>query len=190
MTPKDLSNRGITFDLPTLFPPTRDIVSSITLKSIVMKKYLPILWGILICLAVGAVSRLTHMAAMDFWYPFLNKAPLNPPDIVFPIVWGVLYVLMGISAGLLYGAEKSPARTKALRSFGIQLALNFTWNVLFFYLQNPLLGLINLVVLVVMAIWYFMDTLKIRRSAAWFFLPYTCWISFATYLNMYILLNN
>ncbi len=155
-----------------------------------MKKYLPILWGVIICLAVGAVSRMTHATAMNVWYPFLDKSPLNPPDIVFPIVWGILYVLMGVSAGLLYNTGESDGRSRMLLVFGLQLVLNYVWNLFFFYMQSPTWGLVVLPVLVGLAIWYVWDVWRIRRIAAWFFIPYTIWMCFATYLNLYIVLNN
>ncbi len=155
-----------------------------------MKKYLSIMCGIVICLAVGAISRTTHATAMEVWYPFLAKSPLNPPDIVFPIVWGVLYVCMGISVGILYNSEKSPARTRMLWVFGIQLALNYVWNLFFFYMRSPAWGLVIIPVIVALAVWYFLDAWKVKRSAAWFFLPFVLWMCFATYLNLYIVLNN
>ncbi len=155
-----------------------------------MKKYYPIICGIIICLAVGAVSRMTHANAMAVWYPYLDKSPLNPPDIVFPIVWGILYVTMGISVGIIYNSEKSPARTRMLWVFGIQLALNYVWNLFFFYMQSPAWGLVIMPVLVALAIWYLLDAWNVKRTAAWLFLPYTLWMCFATYLNLYIFLNN
>ncbi len=155
-----------------------------------MKKFWPIICGIIICLAVGAISRITHITAMDVWYPFLNKAPLNPPDIVFPIVWGILYITMGISAGLLYSSEKSTGRSRMLWVFGIQLVLNYVWNLFFFYMQSPTWGLVIILVLVAMAIWYIAESWRLNRAAAWLFLPYTLWMCFATYLNLYIALNN
>ncbi len=155
-----------------------------------MKKYCPIIWGVVICLAVGAVSRMTHVTAMNEWYPYLAKSPLNPPDIVFPIVWGILYVSMGISAGILYNEEKSLARSRMLWIFGITLVLNYVWNLFFFYMQSPTWGLVILPVLVCLAIWYIWDAWKVKRAAAWLFIPYAIWMCFATYLNLYIVLNN
>ncbi len=155
-----------------------------------MKKYCPIIWGIVICLAVGAISRMTHVTAMQEWYPHLDKSILNPPDIVFPIVWGILYVTMGISAGLLYNSEKSSGRSRMLWVFGIQLALNFVWNLFFFYMQCPIWGLIILPNLVGLAAWYIIGTWRLNRASAWLFFPYITWMTFATYLNLYIVLNN
>ncbi len=148
------------------------------------------MYGIIICLAVGAISRMTHATAMDVWYPFLDKSPLNPPDIVFPIVWGLLYVSMGISVGLLYNEETSLARTRMLWVFVSTLVLNYVWNLSFFYMQSPTWGLVILVVLVCLAAWYIWDTWNVKRAAAWFFIPYGLWICFATYLNLYIVMNN
>ncbi len=155
-----------------------------------MKKKLSIPFGITICLLVGFVSRLTHETAMEVWYPVLDKSALTPPDIVFPIVWGILYVLLGISLGLLYSAKDFPQKKSLLWLFAIQLLLNITWNALFFYLQNPALGLANLLILDILAVMFFIKAKKVKQNAALLFLPYLIWMCFATYLNLYILLNN
>ncbi len=155
-----------------------------------MKKIVSIGSGIALCLLVGWVSRLLHAEAMEVWYPTLEKSSLNPPDLVFPIVWGTLYVLLGISVGLLYCTQVYPQRNRLLGLFALQLLLNISWNYLFFYLRSPLPGLINLLVLDVLAVLYFMGTLRINKLSAWLFLPYTVWIIFASYLNFYILMHN
>ncbi len=154
-----------------------------------MKKSLSIPLGIVICLLVGFLSRLLHETAMEMWYPFLEKSALNPPDLVFPIVWGVIYVMMGVSLGLLMSANVSKKKS-LLWLFAIQLLLNISWNYLFFYLQDPMLGFINLIILDVLAISFYFDALKVKRSIAYFFLPYSIWMLFATYLNLYIVMYN
>ncbi len=154
-----------------------------------MKKSLSIPLGIVICLLVGFLSRLLHETAMESWYPFLEKSALNPPDLVFPIVWGVIYVMMGVSLGLLVSANVSKKKS-LLWLFAIQLLLNISWNYLFFYLQDPMLGFINLIILDVLAISFYFDALKVKRSIAYFFLPYSIWMLFATYLNLYIVMYN
>ncbi len=154
-----------------------------------MKKSLSIPLGIAICLLVGFLSRLLHETAMEVWYPFLEKSPLNPPDIVFPIVWGVIYAMMGVSLGVLINAD-TPKKKSLLWLFAIQLLLNISWNCLFFYLQNPMLGLINLIVLDALAIAFYFEALKVKRSVAYFFLPYMIWMLFAAYLNLYIVMYN
>ncbi len=154
-----------------------------------MNKKLSIPLGIIICLLVGFLSRLLHTTAMEFWYPFIEKSSLTPPDIVFPIVWGILYLLLGISLGLLL-SMKTPKKQALLWLFAIQLLLNVSWNFLFFYLQNPLLGLVNLAVLDLLAIMFCFEAFKVKRSVAYFFLPYSVWLLFATYLNFYIFMCN
>ena len=154
-----------------------------------MKKVLYILFGVVICLLVGFLSRLLHEQAMIFWYPTLLKSALTPPDIVLPIVWGVLYILMGISVGLLYNVE-DVARKRLLWLFAIQLLFNVCWNYAFFYMQNPALGLVVLIILDALAVIFFTGALKVKKSSAYTFLPYMVWIFFATYLNLYILVNN
>ncbi len=155
-----------------------------------MKKNLSVLVGILICLLVGFLSRLFHETAMEVWYPMLNKSVLTPPNIVFPIVWGVLYVLLGVSVGLLYSANATPGRKTLLWLFVMQLLLQISWNYLFFYLQDPNMGLANLLLLDVLAIIFFLGALRVRQRAAYFFFPYLLWMLFALYLNLYIVLNN
>ncbi len=154
-----------------------------------MKKIVSISLGIVICLLVGMISRLFHAEAMDVWYPVLEKSSLTPPDIVFGIMWGLLYVMMGISVGFLYHSPHS-SKKWLLCLFATQLFLNITWNYFFFYLQNPFLGILNLMVLDVLAIVYFIGTWRVKRSSAVFFFPYLLWILFATYLNFYILISN
>ncbi len=155
-----------------------------------MKKSLSITLGIAICLWVGFLSRLLHETAMEVWYPFLEKSALNPPDIVFPIVWGVIYVLMGVSLGLLISAKDYPSRVALLWMFAIQLALNIVWNYFFFFLQDPLLGLVTLIALDMMAVIFFISTLKSKQGIALFFFPYLIWMIFAAYLNLYIYVTN
>ncbi len=154
-----------------------------------MKKFFYVLIWIIVCLATGYISRLFHSEAMLVWYPFLKKSMLTPPDMVFPIVWGMLYVLMGISVGILNGRQKGSRRI-LLWLFAIQLLLNISWNFIFFYAQCPLMGLVNLLALDALAVVYFAGVLKIERVSAYLFLPYLVWILFATYLNLYILVNN
>ncbi len=155
-----------------------------------MKKSFPIASAIVICLLVGWGSRLFHATAMEVWYPTLIKSPLTPPDIVFPIMWGILYVLMGVSIGLVYNGLNAIPKKPILWLFAVQLALNVTWNLFFFYMQNPMLGLVNLLILDFLAAICFAITLQKFRSAAFCFLPYSLWIFFATYLNLYIFLYN
>ncbi len=155
-----------------------------------MKRTLSIIAGIIICVVLGYLGSLSQTTSLQEWYPLINKSSLTPPGIVFSIMWGILYTLTGISVGIIYSSKDISSKKTLLLLFAVQLALNYSWNILFFYLQNPMWGLINLLLLDILAIIFFMATFKRKRSAALFFLPYTIWILFATYLNLYILINN
>jgi tryptophan-rich sensory protein len=154
-----------------------------------MKRFIYVIVAIAICLFVGWLSSLLNMASIAHWYPTLVRSSLTPPDVVFPVVWGILYVLIGISAGLLYGVHDISKRL-LLWLFAIQLLLNVSWNFFFFYMQSPILGFVNLLVLDVLGVAYFIGTLWVRRASAYFFLHYLLWLVFASYLNMYIMIFN
>ena len=154
-----------------------------------MKKVFYVIVAIALCLFVGWLSSLLNVDSIASWYPTLNRSSLTPPAVVFPVVWSVLYVLIGISAGLLYGAHDI-SKKLLLWLFALQLLLNVSWNFLFFYLQSPIMGFVNLLLLDVLGVAYFIGTLWIRRVSAYFFLPYLLWLIFASYLNMYIMIFN
>lgn len=154
-----------------------------------MKKVFSILIAVVICLLVGWVSSLLNYPSIDTWYPMLEKSSLTPPDYVFPIVWSVLYVLIGISVGLLYNVHNISKRPLIVL-FVLQLLFNVSWTFFFFTMQSSLLGFVSILVLVVLGVAYFLGTLWVKRSSALFFLPYLLWLFFATYLNFYIVIYN
>ena len=154
-----------------------------------MKKSFSIIVAVAICLAVGWLSSLLNRAPIETWYPMLEKSSFTPPDYIFPIVWSVLYVLIGISAGLLYNVHTISKRP-LLILFAVQLLFNVSWSFFFFSMRSPILGFANLLILVALGVAYFIGTLWIKRPAAIFFLPYLAWILFATYLNFYIVAYN
>ncbi len=145
--------------------------------------------SVLICFAVGLTASYFQNDALKLWYPLLNKSSITPPTIVFPIVWSILYMLMGISAGLVIGSTR-PRRREVIWLFVLQLLFNFMWCILFFTMRNPLLGLIDIVLLDLLVLLYIIRSYTVSRAAAYLFIPYIVWLMIATYLNGYILLNN
>lgn len=145
---------------------------------------LPILLGFLI----GYISRYFQIDAIQNWYPLLNKPPLTPPNSIFPIAWSSIYVLSGISLGIILNNIRLYRQEIILWSS--QLVLNFMWSLTFFYFQNTLLGLITIILLDIVVLWYIIRTYKINQFASILYFPYMAWILFATYLNTYILFNN
>lgn len=154
-----------------------------------MKKTQQILLYILICFAVGYSARLFQAGAISDWYPTLIKPIITPPDIIFPIAWGIIYLLMAISIGIVDCDKKVVNRTvKTL--FFTQLGLNFLWSISFFYMQNPVLGLINIAALDIVVTSYIYSIYRINKISAWLLAPYAIWLIFATYLNSYIAIYN
>lgn len=149
-----------------------------------MKASLNIILAVFICLGVGFASSIATQSSVNDWFPTLEKPFFNPPAWVFAPVWTLLYILMGISAGLIWSQPiDSQIKKKALTLFLTQLALNATWSILFFGLKNPLLALIEIVLL-----WLFIfETYKafgqIHKTASFLLLPYLAWVSFASVLN-------
>lgn len=148
--------------------------------------------SILIALGVGGLSALLTMGSMGL-YSTIKVPPLAPPPILFPIVWTILYILMGISAAMIYNTEAAPLpqRKSALYTYALSLVFNFFWSIIFFNLRLFLVAFIWLLILLFLIIRTIMKYYKINPIAAYLQIPYLLWVSFAGYLNFYIwLLNN
>ena len=125
------------------------------------------------------------------WYADLNKPFFNPPNWIFGPVWTTLYIMMGISAYLVWQKDiNSKAVRIVLACFIVQLFLNAIWTPLFFGLRSPLLGLIDIVLLLNAIIVTIFAFFQISRIAALLLIPYLAWVSFATVLNASIYLLN
>lgn len=145
--------------------------------------------NIAIPLGVGALSALISMGSMES-FASLNKPPLSPPGWLFPVVWSILYILMGISSYLITESGK-PARSKtALTVYGVQLFFNFMWSIIFFNFEAYLFAFIWLVALLALVIANAYLFYQIDRRAGLLFIPYILWIIFAGYLNFGIFLLN
>lgn len=154
-----------------------------------MKTFLSILQFVLISLLIGYISMLLQRNAMIVWYPSLEKSSLTPPGIVFSIVWGVLYLLMGVSAGLIWSVRTVYSWMLTFL-FMLQLALNLLWSFCFFYLQSPILGFVVLVILFMVVVLYVIGCYTQHKWAGIVNIPYLIWLVFAGYLNLYVLMNN
>lgn len=150
-----------------------------------MNKYLKIAIFVVTCIAVGYLSSIATQSSVNTWFAGLNKPSFNPPSWVFAPVWSTLYIMMGIAAGLVWNRidyDKDNVRI-ALLFFAVQLALNALWSILFFGLQNPLLALIEVVLLWLMIYETYTKFIKIDKIAGYLFIPYLLWVSFASILN-------
>ena len=138
---------------------------------------------ILIPLAAGSLSAL--LSGNSAAYLALNKPPLSPPSFLFPIVWTILYILMGISSYIIYESE-TPEKNKALRLYFIQLFFNFLWSIFFFGFSMYFFAFLWLLVLIILIVLMIYQFHKISPVAAYLQIPYLIWCLFAAYLNFMI----
>lgn len=155
------------------------------------KKIKPYIISVAIALGVGALSALFTRNNMDI-YDRIRTPPLAPPGILFPIVWTVLYTLMGISSAIIYtkGKEEDIPVYAALKIYGIQLAVNFFWSIIFFNAQAFFFAFLWIVLLWILIIKMIKEFGKISALAAYLQIPYLLWVTFAAYLNFAIFLLN
>ncbi|MNS07197.1 TspO/MBR family protein [compost metagenome] len=150
-----------------------------------MNKITRILTVVVTCLAIGYFSGIVTRSSITTWYPTLVKPSFNPPNWIFAPVWSMLYVMMGVAAGLVWDRIESDKETvkKALIFFAIQLALNALWSYLFFGLHNPMLAGLEIIILWLMIYETYIQFAKINKIAGFLLIPYLLWVSFATVLN-------
>lgn len=142
-----------------------------------------------ICLGLGFISSILTAGSIPGWYDNLNKPWFNPPNWIFGPAWSVLYILMGISLYLFFSA-KGKHKQSGLYLFFLQLALNFFWSILFFGLRNPLLAAVDILLLWAAILLTIKSFYKISKTASYLLMPYIAWVSFATILNISILILN
>lgn len=143
--------------------------------------------AILIPLAVGGLSALLTQGSMSL-YDEIITPPLAPPSILFPIVWTVLYVLMGISSALIYTDTSATMREKqsALYTYAASLIVNFFWSIIFFNMRAFLFAFIWLLLLLYLIIRTITKYYGINKTAAYLQIPYALWVTFAGYLTFAI----
>lgn len=143
--------------------------------------------SILIPLAIGVLSALIggNMSS----YSTLNKPTLSPPGYIFPIVWTILYILMGISSYIVYSSN-SPNKSKALLLYGVQLFFNFFWSIIFFGASQYFLAFIWLIAMIYIIVLMIKQFYIVSPLAAYLQIPYLLWCLFAAYLNFVIFIMN
>ena len=154
-----------------------------------MKRYKPLLIALVIPLAVGGLGALLAGGMSD--YGAMVKPPLSPPGWIFPVVWSILYLLMGLASWRIWkGDATMEQKRKALGLYAAQLFLNLLWPILFFRWQLFLAALVLLIGLWVLIFLTIRAFSKIDEKAADLLIPYLLWVSFAVYLNFGIFLLN
>lgn len=144
-----------------------------------------------LCLAVGAIGSMFTTPKIPTWYAGLSKPAWTPPDLAFPFVWTILYVLMAVTLWRLWQLHNpSPERRRAVILFFVQLALNAAWSPVFFGMEA-----IGLALAIILALWLAIlamiaACLRLDSIAGWLQVPYLIWVSYATALNAAILAMN
>lgn len=153
-----------------------------------MKRAKPYIFSILLALTIGGLSALSIAKNMNI-YDKITAPPLSPPGWLFPVVWTILFILMGISAAIIY-TSNAPKKDDALFIYAVSLVLNFSWSIFFFNLLSFIVSFIILVALWLSIILTIVKYYKINKPAAWLQLPYLLWVTFAGYLNLAIVFLN
>lgn len=151
-----------------------------------MSKFKIYFKSILIPVLIGGIVSFIISGAID--YESLQKPALSPPSIVFPIVWTILYILMGVSFGLL--KERGLVDSKIKTIYYLQLFVNAMWSIFFFNLKWRLFAFVWIILLIIMVILMIVNFYEKYKLAGLVQIPYLIWTVFATYLNLFIYLLN
>jgi tryptophan-rich sensory protein len=143
--------------------------------------------SLIVCQFAGFIGSLFTTPAIPTWYVTLNKPSFTPPNWLFSPVWIFLFVLMGLSAFLVWNKGFGDKRVRiALSIFAVQLILNILWSAVFFGFRCPLAGLIEIVILWIAILLTILNFFKVSKTAGLLQIPYILWVSFAAVLNFFI----
>ena len=134
----------------------------------------------------GSIVGLIINKSID--YNYLVNPPLSPPSYLFPIVWNILYLLIGTSYYIYRKNNNDDSLT--IKLYYIQLILNYLWSIIFFTLKLRTLAVIWIIVLAITIIYLMIRFYKEERTSFYLFIPYILWVLFATYLNIGIVVLN
>ena len=151
-----------------------------------MKKFKTYFKAILVPLIVGAVIGIIMSGSID--YESLKQPPLAPPSWLFPIAWTILYIIMGVSFGILEVNDVMDSKAKTI--YYIQLGINALWSIIFFVLKARLFAFIWILILDIAVIAFLVVFYKRNKTAGLLQIPYLLWVLFASYLNLGVYLLN
>jgi len=141
---------------------------------------------VVVCFTAAAVGALFTHTSVNTWYTQLRRPEWTPPNWIFGPVWTVLYLLMAVSAWIVWRSSSWPESAAALMLFGVQLLLNSLWSVIFFGLRRIGAAFGEILILWTMIVATTVAFLPISLLAAWLLIPYLAWVGFASYLNFRI----
>ena len=155
----------------------------INLKKLIIAIAIPELVGFLSAIITGNIGET---------YKSFKSPPLSPPGIIFPIVWAILYALMGIASYIIFEEVKGRQKEQkqALSFYGAQLAVNFIWPIIFFKLKAYTAAVFVIFILLILVIITALKFKNLNKTAFWLLVPYIIWLLFATYLNIGVAVLN
>lgn len=146
------------------------------------KKSMLFMLSLAICYTVEWTASFFTQSSVGTWYQSLQKPFWNPPNVAFPIVWTILYTMIGLSFWKIL-CDSRAYRLEVFSAFFVQLLLNFMWSFSFFYLQSPIMGLLNIIFLLIAIAWNIKVFWHYSEIAAKLLIPYLLWVGYATSLN-------
>lgn len=147
-------------------------------------------FSITLPLALGAAAGFLTRGGMEQYSAYVQKPAFSPPDIVFPIAWSILYILMGYGAARVRAAGASPAQKQAMQLYYMQLFVNFCWSFLFFGLALYLFSFVWLLLLCALVFLMIRAFYPLDKPAALLQVPYMLWLLFAASLNFGVYILN
>ena len=148
------------------------------------KNWKPYLISAAVALSIGTLSGLLSIVGMNVYMESVTKPALTPPEWIFPVVWTLLYILMGIGSARIWMHDDSIQRSRGLNLYVVQLILNFFWSLIFFNAQAFGVAVIWLLLLLTAVVLMTIQFYKVDRKAAYLQIPYIIWLVFATYLSI------
>lgn len=154
------------------------------------RRWLVLALFVALTMGLGVLGGAVTGPKIVTWYPTIAKPWFTPPNWVFPVAWTSLYLLIAFAGWRVWLKPASEARTRALKVYAVQLALNALWSPAFFLVESPLLGLIVVVPFLLSVFWTVREFRPLDRVAGAVLLPYLAWVGFASILNATILMMN
>ncbi|HVZ67330.1 MAG TPA: TspO/MBR family protein [Patescibacteria group bacterium] len=154
-------------------------------------KFVKFVISIIIPFIAGGIGSFFTYKEINSWYQALNKPSFSPPNSIFGPVWTTLYILMGISFFLVWESKAAKyKKTNAYKIYFVQIILNSLWSIIFFGLHNPLLAFVEIIALWISIFFTIRSFYMVNKKAALLLYPYLGWVSFASILNLTIVLIN
>jgi len=155
------------------------------------QRTIKIFLSVLVCEFIGILGSIFTISQIPAWYAFLHKPFFSPPNFVFGPVWTTLYALMGISVYLIFEAKiKRQEKNYLLMIFSLQLFLNFLWSVIFFGMHLLIPAFIEIIFLWGIILLLIIKFHKFSKPASYLLVPYLLWVSFASFLNLFVAILN